>query len=63
MRPLQRIRLIREYIRAAKEEHPDATPDEIKEIVSAELKDEFGDDPSNLNLLLQLLLKLLTIFV
>jgi hypothetical protein len=56
-------RLVREHVRDAIDDHPDATGEQLYEIVEEDLKDEYGIDPVTLGILLQILIKLLPLIL
>ena len=56
-------RLVREHVRDAIGDHPDATGEQIYEIVEEDLKDEYGIDPVTLGILLQILIKILPLIL
>ena len=56
-------RLVREHVRAAIDDHPDATGEQLYEIVEEDLKDEYGIDPVTLGILLQILIKILPLIL
>tara|TARA_Y100000593_G_C4036600_1_gene203093 strand:+ start:97 stop:267 length:171 start_codon:yes stop_codon:yes gene_type:complete len=50
-------------VRDAIDDHPDATGEQLYEIVEEDLKDEYGIDPVTLGILLQILIKILPLIL
>ena len=56
-------RLVREHIRDAMDDHPNASGEELRDIVEEDLKDEYGIDPITLGILIQILIKVLPLLL
>lgn len=56
-------RLVREHIRDAMDDHPNASGKELRDIVEEDLKDEYGIDPITLGILIQILIKVLPLLL
>lgn len=48
------IRVAAQYLREAREANPNASADELRDIVGAEMRDDFGDSPDWVELLMRL---------